>query len=174
MNFHTVIFGAHATGLNTQSRINPATLRTDSLEDDLEYNRNILIVDEDPLRLKQAQDKGFQTLKIDYMEDDDLRSIGIGSHVEQAFCLLEDESSNVFLILSTRALAPKLHIVTISESHHSSTKLHAAGANKVINPHEITATSSSPSMCSAPTKQANKPLSRLATVLVCKVVTPWF
>lgn len=144
MKFHTIIFGAHATGLNVAAQLQHTQANTRARAgaaavDGAPSTQNILLVDEDPQRLKQAEEHGLQTTQINYMEDDDLATIGIGSHVRQVFCLLEDESSNVFLILSTRALDPGLHIVTISESHHSAARLHAAGANKVINPHEITA-----------------------------------
>ncbi|MEN8179708.1 MAG: NAD-binding protein [Pseudomonadota bacterium] len=81
--------------------------------------------------------KGFDAAHLDYMDDERLRAVGIGKRVKTIFCLFSEESKNVFLTLSARALEPELKIVCVSESSVSSRKLIAAGASKVIDPYEI-------------------------------------
>ncbi len=70
----------------------------------------VIVVDQDPERLKHAEENGLNTAYIDYRSDDDLKSIGIGKDTETLFCFFAKD--NVFLTL-------------------------AAGANKLIDPYHI-------------------------------------
>ena len=82
-------------------------------------------------------EKGFETKIIDFRNDDELKSIGIGGDVDILFCFYPRDSDNVFLTISARAIDKELTIVAIVDDPESAEKLLAAGANKIIDPYEI-------------------------------------
>lgn len=98
---------------------------------------DVLLVDQSESRLALAEENGYKTAVCDYRDDDDLRAIGIGVDVDTIFCFFLEDSENVFLTISARALDDNLNIIAIVEDPNSEEKLIAAGANKVINPYQI-------------------------------------
>jgi len=98
---------------------------------------NLIILDSDPEKIEQALQKELPAQLMDYSQDDDLVTLGIGSSVETLFCFLESDSENVFLTLSARVLDKKLKIISVINHPESAEKLLAAGANKIIDPFEI-------------------------------------
>jgi voltage-gated potassium channel len=80
---------------------------------------------------------GFTSQAIDFRNDDELKAIGIGSGIDILFCFFTADSDNVFLTISARALAKDLTIIAVIDDSESADKLLAAGADKIINPHEI-------------------------------------
>lgn len=99
---------------------------------------SFLLVDADSGEVADVQARGFEATELDFTDDDALRSVGIGSWARFVFCVFEEPSRNLFLTLSARALAPRLTIVSTSESLESRSKLIAAGASKTIDPYVIT------------------------------------
>ncbi len=98
---------------------------------------HIVVVDHDPAKAALARENGFETATIDFRSDDDLKLIGIGSTIDTLFCFFAEDSDNVFLTLSARALDKTLNIIAVVDSPESAEKLLAAGANKIIDPYEI-------------------------------------
>jgi voltage-gated potassium channel len=101
--------------------------------------REFVVVDDNEERLQKAEEKGYNTFLADFASNDDLIKLGIGSRIKTIFCLLGEDSQNVFLTISARALDPKLEIVSVCESKESAKKLLVAGANRVIDPYQISA-----------------------------------
>ena len=101
--------------------------------------REFVVVDDNAERLQKAAEKDYNTFLADYARNDDLIKLGIGSSIKTIFCLLSEDSQNVFLTISARALDPQLEIVSVCESEESAKKLMAAGANRVIDPYQISA-----------------------------------
>lgn len=97
----------------------------------------VLVVDSKEGNLELARKAGFETASVDYSTDAELREIGIGSTIDTVFCLLPDDAENVFLVISVRAIDPQVPIVSIADSPDSVPKFLAAGANKVVDPYEI-------------------------------------
>jgi voltage-gated potassium channel len=96
-----------------------------------------IMLDSDAAMVEAAQKEGMLARKIDYTDDDALRDVGIGSHIEGVFCLFAEDSENVFLAISARALDPQLRIVAVCQAPQAAPKLLAAGADKVVDPYEI-------------------------------------
>ncbi|MBI1283207.1 MAG: TrkA family potassium uptake protein [Thiobacillus sp.] len=96
-----------------------------------------IMVDNETALVDTANKEGLDALQLDYTDDDALRSVGIGSHIEGVFCLFTEDSENVFLAISARALDPKLRIVAVCQAPDAAPKLLAAGADKVVDPYEI-------------------------------------
>ena len=53
------------------------------------------------------------------------------------FTLFEEDSKNVFLVISAKGIDPDVRVISICQSLDSADKLRAAGANKVIDPYAI-------------------------------------
>ena len=104
---------------------------------DSDNTQNIIVIDPDDTRMALAAEKGLTTAKIDFRSDDDLKSIGIGKNIDTIFCFFPEDSENVFLTLSARAIDKELNIIAIVENPNSAEKLIAAGANKIIDPYQI-------------------------------------
>ena len=100
-------------------------------------NHQIMVYDYKPANIELALEKGINTAMIEFRSDEDLKAIGIGSSVDTLFCCLDDDSENVFLTLSARALDQELQIIAIIENPEAAEKLLAAGANKIIDPYQI-------------------------------------
>ncbi|MDD4913758.1 MAG: NAD-binding protein [Methylococcales bacterium] len=118
------VFGYNRLSYEVVSRLDPENYR-------------ILIIDLDPVQIALARDNGLETASIDFRSDEDLKSIGIGSGIDTLLCFFDQDSDNVFLTLSARALDSELNIIAIIDSPESAEKLLAAGANKIIDPYEI-------------------------------------
>ncbi len=96
-----------------------------------------VLLDRDKVLVDLAREEGLSAEHVDYTEDEALRAVGIGSHIEGVFCLLGEDSENVFLAISTRALDPALRIVAVCQAPEATARLIAAGADKVVDPYEI-------------------------------------
>jgi voltage-gated potassium channel len=96
-----------------------------------------VMLDRDATRVREARQEGLSAERIDYTDDTALREVGIGSHIEGVFCLLSEDSENVFLAISARALDPAVRIVAVCQAPQAASKLLAAGADKVVDPYEI-------------------------------------
>lgn len=104
----------------------------------LQYREHaVLIVDDKLEHLERAREHGFDTAQLDFTDDAELWTVLADKATTTVVSLFDSDAENVFLIISARALKPELKIVTIAESTDSVAKLLAAGANKIINPHEI-------------------------------------
>lgn len=97
----------------------------------------ILVFDYKPANIESALEKGINAAMVEFRSDDDLKAIGIGSSIDTLFCCLDDDSENVFLTLSARALDKELQIIAIIENPEAAEKLLAAGANKIIDPYQM-------------------------------------
>jgi voltage-gated potassium channel len=98
---------------------------------------DILFIASNEPEANAVSEKGFSTRIMDFRNDDDLISVGIGSDVDIIFCFYPKDSDNVFLTISARALDKNLTIIAIVDDSESEEKLLAAGANKIIDPYEI-------------------------------------
>ena len=98
---------------------------------------DILFVGKNEAETDLVASEGFAGTVLDFRNDDDLKSIGIGVDVDILFCFYPKDSDNVFLTISARAMAKNLMIVAIVDEPESAEKLLAAGADKIIDPYEI-------------------------------------
>lgn len=103
----------------------------------LEDNYDLIVVDEDPLAVADANRDGFfgrySTLKDDAM----LLELGIGDGVAALFCVSNNESLNLFVTLSARNLDKDLKILTLVRRRQDEKKMLLAGANRTISPYVV-------------------------------------
>ena len=102
-----------------------------------ERGERVVVVDRDPARVEKASQLGFRARVVNLHDDEELLALGVDRKINALFVLLDDDASNVFLVISARALAPDLPIVSISETDETVQRLYAAGATKVIDPYRI-------------------------------------
>jgi voltage-gated potassium channel len=118
------IFGYSIMSLEVMGRLNPE-----------QYS--IIFIAQDEAEAERVAQKEFPTRIIDFRNDEELKSIGIGTDIDIIFCFYPADSDNVFLTISARTLAKNLTIIAIVDDPESAEKLLAAGADKIIDPYEI-------------------------------------
>jgi voltage-gated potassium channel len=97
-----------------------------------------VIVENDPTRAALARSLGFEVKMVDITEDEVLKELGIGKDVDALFCATSDEQINILVTLAARSLDENMLIIARSVDSQSKRKLILAGANKVIDPYELT------------------------------------
>lgn len=121
-----VVFGYSVMSLEVMKRLNSK-------------QHSLLFVSDNEDEAELITEQGFETTIIDFRNDDELKSIGIGATIDIIFCFYPTDSDNVFLTISARAIDKELTIIAIVDDPESAEKLLAAGANKIIDPYEICA-----------------------------------
>lgn len=92
----------------------------------------VVVIDRDP----DHQQSDHPIIVAEATDDDVLRSAGI-EHAKTLVIALDHDADNLFVCLSARALRPDLFIVARTSDTKNEAKFAQAGANRVINPHEI-------------------------------------
>lgn len=104
------------------------------LQDD--DRRKVVVIDQNASQLPQLQTVADFVIEGDATDDDVLRKAG----VERAWGLIAsagEDSINLFVVVSARALNPKLTIVARSSRAENEQKMLRAGANRVVSPYNI-------------------------------------
>ncbi len=102
-----------------------------------EKEHDITIVSQDEECIHRIEKKHIHFKNVDYTDDEALKSLGIGQDVGVIFSFFKKDAKNVYLTISAKNIDPDILIITLSQSLDSSDKLRAAGADKVIDPYEI-------------------------------------
>ncbi len=102
-----------------------------------EKEHDITIVSQDEECIHRIEKKHIDFKNVDYTDDEALKSLGIGQDVGVIFSFFKKDAKNVYLTISAKNIDPDILIITLSQSLDSSDKLRAAGADKVIDPYEI-------------------------------------
>lgn len=92
----------------------------------------VVIIDREP----QAEESDFAVVLGEATDDDILRAAGI-DRAKTIIAALDHDADNLFVCLSARALRPDLFIVARTNDQKNEAKFAQAGADRVINPHEI-------------------------------------
>jgi voltage-gated potassium channel len=99
-------------------------------------NLPFVIIDNDALRIRQAEEFGYLALQGDASDDDVLRDAQI-STAKGIVCALPDDTANTFIALSAKGLNENITIVSRAANPGSEGKLRRAGASMVISPYVI-------------------------------------
>ncbi len=98
----------------------------------------IVIVEEDPILIKQAKQSGYEVQELSLMDDKNILSLGIeNDNIKAFFCVSSKKNINLFVTLSVRNLNKSLKIISVSNASEDNETMRLAGANKIINPYEI-------------------------------------
>lgn len=92
----------------------------------------VVIID----REARAEESDFAVVIGEATDDDILKAAGI-DRAKTIIAALDHDADNLFVCLSARALRPDLFIVARTNDQKNEAKFAQAGADRVINPHEI-------------------------------------
>ena len=96
----------------------------------------IVVVDPTPEAVGRADEHGYFTVQGDAGDDDVLRRAGVERARALVTCL-DHDAGNLMVVLSARTLNEKLFIVSRTNNHETTSKLIAAGANRVLWPYGL-------------------------------------
>ena len=99
-------------------------------------HRHIVVIDFDAERVLQAQQEGFMALVGDASEDEVLYDAGL-KKAKSIIVTTGDDSLNLFVVLSARAINPDLLIIARANNAVNEVKLKRAGADRVVSPYKI-------------------------------------
>ena len=99
-------------------------------------DRPALVVEKDESSAAQARSDGHLVLQGDATNDEVLRDAGVERASGMLVCA-GDDTLNLFIVLSARALNPALHIVARSIDPENEGKMRRAGADRVVSPYRI-------------------------------------
>lgn len=102
----------------------------------IEGKRPFVVIEKIPANIEALVQQGLNVIEGDATSDAVLRQAG----VERAWGLIVcagDDSVNLFIVLSARAIKPDLFIIARSVDGNNEAKMRLAGANRVISPYQI-------------------------------------
>jgi voltage-gated potassium channel len=94
----------------------------------------LLVVENDPDRIEEAQQRGFTVLQGDATLDETLEEAGI-HQCRALVAALPSNAANLYVILSARGLAPRTRLIARADSEEAEGKLRLAGADQVVSPY---------------------------------------
>lgn len=95
-----------------------------------------VIIERDPVRVREASDEGELAVAADASREDVLRKVGI-DRARGLIAVVGTDAENVYTVLTARVLRPDLFIIGRAETEDATTKLKRAGADRVISPDQI-------------------------------------
>ena len=98
--------------------------------------RKVVVIDILPESLARARREGFLEVEGDATEEATLMAAGI-ERATGLITTIDSDAHNVYVILSARALNPKLFVVARANSTDSEGRLMQAGADRVVSPYTM-------------------------------------
>jgi voltage-gated potassium channel len=92
-----------------------------------------LVIDSNEQRVAKATNAGMLAMTADATRDDSLREAGV-LRAKGLIAALASDADNLFIILSAKALNPRLTVVTRASEEEAGEKLRRAGADTVLTP----------------------------------------
>lgn len=102
----------------------------------LNSKRKVVVIEKDPEKTAELDQLDLTYLIGDATRDEVLQQAGIDRAWGMLICT-GDDSRNLFIVLSARALNNNLYIVTRSVDAENDRKMRRAGANRVVSPYQI-------------------------------------
>ncbi len=95
-----------------------------------------VIVERDAERMHDAIDRGYLAVEADASSEQVLKRIGI-DRARGLIAAVSTDAENVYAVLTARLLRPDLFIIGRAETEDAQSKLHRAGADRVMSPYQI-------------------------------------
>ncbi len=96
----------------------------------------VVVIDILPESLARARREGFLEVEGDATEEATLRAAGI-ERARGLITTIDSDAHNVYVILSARAMNPKLFVVARANTADSEARLMQAGASRVVSPYTM-------------------------------------
>jgi voltage-gated potassium channel len=117
---HYIVCGAGRTGIQVVNEL-------------IAVGHDVVAIDADKDVLDALEARGILTVQGDATEDAVLESAGL-SRAKGIVATLDDDKTNMYVVVTARQANPKLRIVTKAVSQTAGDKLRRAGANAVVSP----------------------------------------
>lgn len=102
---------------------------------------DVVILDTDEKAHIQAVKSRYEAYYDTHLDDELLKTLGIGSSIEVLYCMSSSSANNLFVTLSSRHLSKNLKIISVVRSPNEEKRVLLAGANRTLNPYSIGAMS---------------------------------
>ncbi|MGB0391616.1 MAG: potassium channel family protein [Salibacteraceae bacterium] len=102
----------------------------------LAYGKEVVIIENDDEILARLKEANLLYIKGDAITEKTLIRSGI-QRANSIISTLPNDASNVFVVLTARELAPKIHIISRASEDSSEKKLRIAGSDNVIMPDKV-------------------------------------
>lgn len=99
-------------------------------------DQDVVVIDNAPEALNYLAERDYTYLEGSAIDDETLKKAGV-ERAKGLVAVLTTDADNLFVALSARQMNPEIHILTRCSEEGTQKKMRAAGANKVINPYEI-------------------------------------
>ena len=123
LNNHFIVCGFGRVGRNASYEMQQA-------------KASFLVIDRNEQRVAKAESAGMLAVVADATRDQDLREAGV-LRATGLIAALPSDAENLFIILSAKALNPKLTVVTRVSEEEAGEKLRRAGADTVFTPYAM-------------------------------------
>ncbi len=105
-----------------------------------ERGYDVLIIEDDESKKDKIIEFGFTPMIMSLMEDENLERLSLDDESLKAFFILsENKNNNLFITLSVRSYNKTIKVISLSSDIDNNKPLLLAGANKILNPYEISA-----------------------------------
>ena len=121
MKNHVIICGYGRTGKEIAEKLKSEKI-------------SALIIEIDPLRKNEAEEKGFNVLMEDATMDETLLLAGI-KNCRSLVVTLPTDASNLYVVLSAKALNNSCRLIARAATEEAANKLKLAGADAVVSPY---------------------------------------
>ncbi len=103
------------------------------------HANEIIIIDEDPLRVEKAKKDGYRALNYNpgNVESYDKLNINFDKQIKAVLCLRESDIENVYAALTIRSFNKNIFIMSLLMNDLNRKKLEFAGINTVVYPQEL-------------------------------------
>ena len=121
MKNHVIICGYGRTGKEIADQLKSEKITT-------------LIIENNPIRKIEAEEKGFNVLMEDATLDETLLLAGI-KNCRSLVVTLPSDAANLYVVLSAKALNNQCRLIARTATEEAANKLRLAGANAVVSPY---------------------------------------
>ena len=121
MKNHVIICGYGRTGREIADKLKTEKIST-------------LIIEIDPLKKREAEERGFNVLLADATMDDTLLQAGV-KNCRSLVVTLPSDAANLYVVLSAKALNDNCRLIARAANEEAGNKLKLAGANAVVSPY---------------------------------------
>ncbi len=121
MKNHVIICGYGRTGKEIAEQLKSEKIST-------------LIIEIDPSRKSEAEEKGFKVLFADATMDESLLLAGV-KNCRSLVVTLPSDASNLYVVLSAKALNNNCRLIARAANEEAANKLKLAGADAVVSPY---------------------------------------
>ncbi|MBT5775302.1 MAG: potassium channel protein [Dehalococcoidia bacterium] len=101
-----------------------------------DHGVGLVVVDQSPDALVEAEEHGFTVVQGDATEELALRAAGV-ERARGLVAAADSDVENTYIALTGRALNPELFIVARAGSSAAEQRMKSAGANRVVSPYQI-------------------------------------